>query len=119
MRFLAELPWNPDAMLNAPALKWRQLDEKTIEVSLMASGGAAIVRLLFDDAGDIVGSEADDRPMSVGAGSVPTKWIGRFSDYADFGRYRLPRHGEVAWVLPAGEFLYWRGDIENVVPGGD
>ena len=119
MRFLAELPWNPDAMLNASALQWRQLDEKTVEVSLMTKGGLALVRLMFNGAGDVVGSEADDRPMSVGSSSVPTRWIGRFSDYGQVGSYRLPRHGEVAWLLPAGEFLYWRGQIVSITPAVD
>jgi hypothetical protein len=116
MRFLAELPWNPDALINARGLSWRQLDEHIVEVSLATEGGPARVRLLFDPAGDIVGAEADDRLMAVGTQSVPTPWIGRFSNYTTFGGYRMPRHGEVAWMLPEGEFVYWRGDILSVTP---
>ncbi|MEO5806459.1 DUF6544 family protein [Devosia sp.] len=116
MRFLAELAWNPEAILNASGLSWRQIDMLTVEVSAPTSAGVARVRLLFDAEGDIVAIEADDRPFLVGGKSVPTRWIGRFGDYASFGRYRLPRHGEVAWVLPAGEFLYWRGDVAAFEP---
>lgn len=116
MRFLAELAWNPDAILGARGLSWRQIDEHIVEASLSTSGGPARVRLLFDAAGDMVGVEADDRPRTVGNQSVPTRWIGRFSDYTAIGDYRMPRRGEVAWALPEGEFVYWRGEILSVTP---
>ena len=111
MRFLSELAWNPDAILNAAALKWRQIDERTVEVSIETAGGLATVRHLFDANGDIVGIEADDRPYLVDGKTVPVRWIGRFSDYANYGPYRLPSYGEVAWELPDGEFVYFRGTI--------
>ncbi|WP_354044251.1 DUF6544 family protein [Devosia sp. UYZn731] len=111
MRFLSELAWNPDAILNVAALKWRQIDASTVEVCIETSGGTATVRQLFDADGDIVGIEADDRPYLVDGKTLPTRWVGRFSDYAQFGTYRLPRHGEVAWILPQGEFVYFRGTI--------
>lgn len=62
MRFLAELPWNPDAVLNADGLTWRQIDETSVEVSVETSGGQARVTMLFDEAGDITAIEADDVP---------------------------------------------------------
>lgn len=116
MRFLAELAWNPDAIINMSALHWRQLDGRTVEVLAATTGGTATVRLLFDAHGDLEGIEADDRPYLVGGKSVPMRWIGRFRDYAAFGSYRLPSYGEVAWVLPEGEFVYWRGAITDFGP---
>jgi hypothetical protein len=113
MRFLAELAWNPDAILNAAALKWRQIDERTVEVSIETAGGIAAVRQLFDANGDIVGIEADDRPYLVDGKTVPMRWIGRFRNYTQFGAHRLPSYGEVAWVLPEGEFVYFRGTITS------
>jgi hypothetical protein len=116
MRFLAEFTWNPDSLVNAAGLTWRQLDDATVEVTMLTEGGPATVRLLFDAAGDIVGIEADDRQMGTETDSPPTRWIGRFRDYASIGAYRVPRFGEVAWVLPAGEFVYWRGEILSLTP---
>ncbi len=66
MRFLAELAWNPDALLNARGLTWEQRDALSVEVSLETGAGAARVTLLFDAAGDIVGMTAADRPRAVG-----------------------------------------------------
>lgn len=113
MRFLSELAWNPDAILNVAALKWRQIDERTVEVSMETSGGIATIRQMFDANGDIVGIEADDRPYLLDGKTVPMRWVGRFRDYAQFGGYRVPRYGEVAWALPEGEFVYFRGTITS------
>jgi hypothetical protein len=118
MRFLAELAWNPDALINVTGLTWRQVDDLTVEVSMETRGDSARVSLLFDAGGDIIGIDANDRPRAVGNAAVPTRWVGRFSDYAQSGDYRWPRHGEIAWVLPEGEFIYWRGDILSVKRAG-
>lgn len=116
MRYLAELVWNPDAIINAPSLRWRQIDERTVEVAAETPGGVAVVRQLFDKAGDIVGIEADDRPYLVNGKATPTRWIGRFRDYASFGAYRLPTYGEIAWILPEGEYLYFRCRVTGFTP---
>lgn len=111
MRFLAELPWNPDAILSASALEWAPIDARTVEVSMQTTGGPARVRLAFDAGGDIASVSARDRPREVAGSSVPAEWIGRFSGYVSAGGYRWPGTAEVAWVLPEGEFVYWRGRI--------
>ncbi len=111
-RYLAELPWAPDAMLGNPALHWREVDAATVEVSAeTADGQTASVRFVFDAAGEIIAAEADDRPRETGGRFVPTRWRGDFSDYREFDGVRLPAHAEVAWVLPGGPYVYFRGDI--------
>ena len=71
MRFLAEMAWNPDAILNMTALHWRQIDDRTVDVLSATKGGTATVRLRFDADGDLEGIEAEDRPYLVGGKSVP------------------------------------------------
>ena len=112
MRFLSELPVYPDAILNNGAVRWRQLDARTVEAAASSAGGAASVRFTFDEAGDIVAMTADDRPRTIAGGaSVPTGWRGTYSRYTGFGPYRLPAYGEVGWDLPGGFFTYWRGTL--------
>jgi Family of unknown function (DUF6544) len=111
-RYLAELPWAPYAMLGNPALRWRQVDASTVEVSSeTADGQTASVRIIFDEAGDIIAAEAGDRPREANGRFIPTRWRGDFSDYKDFGGVRLPSHAEVAWMLETGPHVYFRGDI--------
>jgi hypothetical protein len=119
MRYLAELPWAPDAMLHNPQLRWRQLGEKTVEVEAGEGGTLAKVRLYFDDSGDIVEMQADARGRSEGMEVVPRPWRGYYSDYrniegafaGDTGFRRIPTKGEIGWVLDDGYFAYWRGQI--------
>jgi Family of unknown function (DUF6544) len=72
MRYLAELPWVPHAILANPELEWRELDAHTAEVATPVGSARAAVRLSFDAAGDVVGAFADARPRPEGKASVPT-----------------------------------------------
>jgi hypothetical protein len=117
-RYLAELPFYPDAILNAGGLAWRQLDERRVEVVAESNFGPVRVVFIFDAAGDIVAIEAE-RPREVGGRSIPTPWRGTFSQYRAFGSHRLPAHGEVGWLLPEGLFIYWKGDIVSYEPADD
>jgi len=111
MRYLAELPWAPDAIRYNRLLRWRSVDDRTFEVSADSVGGEARVRLMLDEQGDIVGMRADDRPRIERGKAVPGKWFGVFSDYQELSGYRIPARGEVGWDLKAGQFVYWRGEI--------
>jgi hypothetical protein len=111
MRYLAELPWAPDAIRYNRALRWNSVDDRTFEVSADSVGGEARVRLTLDESGDIVDMRADDRPRMERGKAVPGNWFGLFSDYKEFSGYRIPARGEVGWDLAAGRFSYWRGEI--------
>lgn len=114
MRYLAELPWVPHAMLANPELEWRELDAQTVEVATRVGSASAAVRLGFDAAGDIVGAFAEARPRPEGKASVPTPWGGVFHDYGVLDGIRVPLHAEVSWELPQGRFSYWRGTITSL-----
>ena len=107
-RYLAEIAWVPQAILANPQLRWRQLDDRSAEVSTEAAGEQIAVRLTFRD-GEIVQTLAE-RPR-LEAGGTTTRWIGEYSDYASFNGIRMPTRGEVRWELPDGPFTYWRGTI--------
>lgn len=113
MRYLAELPWAPEAILYNRALAWQRLSATEFEVSAESSGGLAAVRLQLNDEGDITQVDADDRPMGTGKESVPMPWRGTFWNYGEVGGFRMPRTGEVRWLLPEGDFVYWRGEITS------
>lgn len=114
MRYLAELPWAPEAILYNRALAWQRLSAAEFEVSAESSGGLAAVRIKLNDEGDITQVDADDRPMGAGKDSVPMPWRGTFGNYGEVGGFRMPRTGEVRWLLPKGDFVYWRGEITAV-----
>ncbi len=113
MRYLAELPWAPDAILNNPALRWRDDAANRLVVSAGAGETAVEVMLSLDKEGRIEGAFAPDRPRSATAPFLPTPWRGRFSDYRLHEGRWLPFAGEVAWEIDGKENVYWQARIEN------
>jgi hypothetical protein len=116
MRYLAEVPWTPQAMVANHELEWRQVDDRTVEVATRLNGERLEVLLHFDAKGDIVASTADARPRDVGGGTVDTPFRGKFSDYAVLGGVRVPTTAEVSWELPEGPFIYFRGRTTDLAP---
>jgi len=114
MRYLAELPWAPDAILGNPALRWRQLAPDRVEVATDTNAGEARVTLIFDATGDITSMEAHGRPAAEGKGFVPRDWVGEFFDYGMLGPRRVPRSGEVGWVYDDGYETYFRGRFDTL-----
>jgi len=114
MRYLAELPWVPQAMAVNRQLEWRELDLRTVEVATRVGLARVAVRLEFNAEGDIVGASTDARPRPEGKTIVPRPWGGVFAGYAVFGRIRVPRQAEVRWDLPEGSFTYWRGAVTSL-----
>lgn len=121
LRYLAELPWVPHAVLANVDLEWRELDAETVEVSARIGSGRAAVQLEFDPAGDIVSALANDRPRKEGKEIARRPWRGTFRDHAVLAGIRVPTYGEVSWELPDGPFTYWRGNVTSLeldVPAG-
>jgi hypothetical protein len=114
MRYLAEIPWVPHAMLANRQLDWRQLDTQTLEVATSVGSERVAVQLGFNAAGDIVSAFSHARPHPEGNTTVPRPWGGVFRDYDVLGGVRVPTQAEVRWELPEGPFTYWRGTITSV-----
>jgi hypothetical protein len=109
-RYLAELAWVPHAVRRNAALRWTMRDDNVVEVRAGEGASAAGVDLIFEY-GDLSRVEADDRPHSVAGRIVPSRWLGRFFDYAQTEAGYLPRRAEASWLLPDGPFAYWRGEL--------
>jgi len=113
MRYLAELMWNPDALLFNTQLDWRVTDARTLAVATGEGARRCEVRLILNEAGDPVRAEADDRPRSDGRVFTACPWFGRGGDYRTIGGRRIPTRGEVGWIVNGVEFIYWRGRVES------
>jgi hypothetical protein len=114
LRYLAELPLVPQAILANRQLAWQEVDAQTVEVATRVGAARVAARLLFDANGDIVASGADARPRVEGKRIVPRPWSGSFGEYAIVGGIRIPTRGEVRWELPNGPFTYWRGTVTSL-----
>jgi len=109
LRYLAELPWNPDAILSNHGLAWTVIDANTLRVAW----GDAAVTFTLDEAGLPISMRAPARAYMDKAGARHLPWSGRFSDYQPMAGRLIPTKGEVAWTLDGAEFVYWRGVVKD------
>jgi hypothetical protein len=113
LRYVAELPFFPDAILTNRAISWDVPAEGLARAVLDTPGGPASVTFAFDSAGDIVSMQAE-RPANMPDGSTPRlEWRGEYGDYGELGGRRVPRSGEVGYVYPEGYEAYWRGTFTS------
>lgn len=109
MRYLAEMPWAPDAILSNTRLVWRVINAHSFAVSSRDGVGEIIMRLSPD--GLVRAIEAKDRPRIEGDVTVERPWQGVFSDYRVFEGRTVPTRSAVSWVLPAGAFKTWEAEV--------
>lgn len=117
-RYLAELPWAPQAMLANAALEWRSVDEQAVEVTAFVGGMPVTVLLCFNAAGDVVAASCPARPREVRGRFVDTPFQGAFADYLVRNGIRVPTRAEASWELPEGSFPYFRARLTRYEPAG-
>ena len=114
MRFLAEAPWYPTALLPSQGVRWEPVGG-TAALATIADGNATVsLRFEFNETGLIDSVHADARWRTVKEEPVSTPWTGRFRHYEIHGGMQVPMEAEVAWLLPQGWKPYWRGHITGL-----
>jgi hypothetical protein len=110
LRWLAESVWFPYAFA-ADTVSWEAIDARSARASLRTAGSPVQAIFEVDQDGRIVQLHAE-RFRDLGGGrSVLTPWSGRYSDYAEFGGFRVPSSVEVTWDLTDGPFSYARFNL--------
>jgi hypothetical protein len=112
-RLLAEAPWAPTLLLPREGLTWARLDDRRALASLTQRGETATVEFRFNDAGEVAGIYAAERPRSYGTTYVPTPWEGHFSRYVTVDGIRLPTSGEVGWWIDGRWIPVWQGTVDE------
>ncbi|HSG07305.1 MAG TPA: DUF6544 family protein [Longimicrobiales bacterium] len=114
-RYLAEAAWTPSRLLPGHGLTWEGADDSSAVATLTDRGLSVSVTVSFSADGDVVRVFVPDRGREVDGAYVPTPWLGRFWDHGPApDGYRIPRQGEVAWVLDGDTVPYWRGRLTSV-----
>jgi hypothetical protein len=114
MRFFAEATWYPTALLPSQGVRWAPVDDRSAYATLTDGSMSVTMLFAFNDSGLIETVCAEGRGRMVSGKIVRTPWQGRFWNYNEHKRMRVPLDGEVAWLLPAGAKPYWRGRITEI-----
>jgi hypothetical protein len=113
LRYLAELPFNPDAILFCHALDWSIDGAGTIKVATGKGASRAEIVFNLDKEGLISTAQAASRAFDATGQRHP--WHGRFWDYQECSGRLVPMQAEVAWVIDGKDFIYWRGTMTQWV----
>jgi hypothetical protein len=115
IRFLAEAPWYPTALLPSQGVRWSAVDAYSAEATL--DEGPLSVGLLFrfNEAGMIDSVLAGARGRKVDNTVTMTPWECRWSDYQLRDGMQIPMRSEAAWWLPEGRLPYWRGHLVSII----
>lgn len=114
LRFLAEAPWYPTALLPGPNVAWASIDEDTARLTLADGSTSVSLDIRFGADGLIDSVYSDGRYRDVDGVQIRTPWEGRFWNYEERDGMLIPLDGEVAWLLPEGRRPYWRGHIDEI-----
>ena len=114
LRYLAEAPWYPTALLPSQGVRWETVDESSARATLRDGEVAVSLLFRFDAQGLIAAVSATARGRTVKGKVVPTPWEGRWWDYEVREGMRVPTAGEVAWLLSGGAKPYWRGRVTRM-----
>ena len=112
LRYLAETPWLPTALLPEAGVHWTPIDPQTARATLEHGGTTVSMEVHFGAQGEIARITAS-RFRDVDGTAVLTPWEGRYFDYVVRDGMRVPGRAEVGWHLEDGWFPYWRGTIER------
>lgn len=101
----------PAALVDLP-VEWQALDERRVRATYTNAGHRVSAVVHFDDDGDLVDFQSEDRYQMDRDPPVLERWSTPFYEPRDYGGYRLPSGGEARWGDPGEEWAY--GDFELV-----
>jgi len=114
IRYLAEAPWYPTALLPSQGAIWQLVDDTHARATLTSGSTTVTLTFQFDERGLIKTVRSEGRCREVKGVQVPTPWQGHYWDYQWHDNMLVPYRGEVAWMLPEGPQPYWRGHIQRI-----
>jgi hypothetical protein len=114
MRYIAEAPLVPTALLPRQGLEWTAVDDSNADLALNDAALRLTLRFTFGAGGLIDAISAKGRGRTVRGGVVETPWRGRWWAYERRDGMLVPTWGEVAWLLPEGPKPYWRGRLTGI-----
>jgi hypothetical protein len=116
MRYFAEGPWYPTALLPSQGVRWEAVDGASAKATLIDGPITLTLLFRFNDAGLIASVRAEARGAGAGKDGVMVMlpWDCAFSDYQPQGGMLIPMTGEAAWVRPEGRKVYFVGHVKTL-----
>ena len=112
-RWLGEAAWFPTAFLPGADVTWEGVDDRTARATVVDGAVRVTADFHFAATGELTSMSAL-RYRDVNGTSVLTPFEGRYGRFERRAGVMIPGTAEVAWLLPGGRFVYWRGQPTEV-----
>lgn len=115
LRYLGEAAWFPTALLPIQGIRWDAIDASTARATLTIGATTVSAEYRFGTDGLIASISSSERTYDDGR-HPPSRhpWGGSYLRYEARHGIRVPAESEVAWDLPSGRFVYWRGSPAHI-----
>jgi hypothetical protein len=101
--------------LLSPNVTWENRSENSVRGTLTDNGFTVSGIFYFDDDGLFRHFETDDRYYFVGKNTYKKVKFSAFVDsYQNQGNLKIAEKVKVMWILPEGDFEYFKGVIEKI-----
>ena len=115
LRFLAEAPWYPTALLPSQGIRWEPVDARSAKATIDDCGLTVSVVFEFGDDGLPTSFSVEERGRLVDGASISTPWQGDYRGYQPESGMLIPREGEVRWApIEEPAQPYWRGRMTSL-----
>jgi hypothetical protein len=108
LRYLAETPWLPTALLPCAGVAWDALDDTSARATLVDAGITVSMDVRFGTEGQITSVSAR-RYRDEGGRFVLIPWKAEFRDWVRVDGMLVPVEAEAGWTEADGWIPYWRG----------
>jgi hypothetical protein len=114
MRYFAETPWYPTALLPSQGVQWQAVDAHSAQATLADGARSLTLLFRFNEAGLIASVRAEARGAAMGKNGAMEMlpWDCSLSDYQRHDGMLIPMTGEAAWVRPEGRRAYFVGHVK-------
>jgi len=110
LRWLAETPLFPTALLPSENLKWEPIDNNSAKAILIDKNITIEGIFHFNEQGQIIEFNA----KRYKDGDTFEDWGGYYRDYREIDGVKIPFSMEVVWHLESGDFSYAKFNIEEM-----
>ncbi|WP_296494458.1 DUF6544 family protein, partial [Rhodoferax sp.] len=116
MRYFAESPWYPTALLPSQGVRWQAVDDACANATIVDGPITLTLLFRFNDAGLIASVRAESRGAGVGKDGIMEMlpWDCALSGYQRQDGMLIPMIGEAAWVRPEGRKVYFVGHVKKL-----
>jgi hypothetical protein len=111
LRFFAEMPWYPTALLPSQGVRWEAIDDTSARATLTDAPTTVSLVFRFNAEGTIETMRAEARYRDK---LTAMPWSGRLWNYSVCNEMLIPLEGEVGWEYPDGIRLYYKGKVTGI-----